>query len=214
MKLKGIIFDLDGTLADTLPICVKASQDALLQTTGRQYTDAEITALFGPTEEGMLRKLVPDRVQEAMEIFLESYEREHYMCTAPFPSIREALEILTDQGVRLAIVTGKGPGSAEISLRHLGIRSLFDQVETGSPDGPIKPASIRKVLATWGIEPAVVAYVGDTPHDMRHSRRAGVLALGAAWAPTATVREADGGIADAVFESVEDFIRWVQEEED
>jgi len=167
MRLTGIVFDLDGTLADTLPICVKAFQDTLVHFTGRRYSETEITAHFGPTEEGMLRRLIPDRAQQAVETFLEVYEREHNVCTAPFPGIRDVLWLLASRGVKLAIVTGKGSRSAEISLRHLGLGSMFDTVETGSADGPIKSLSIRRVLDGWGAEPLSVAYVGDTPHDMR-----------------------------------------------
>ncbi len=211
MKLSGMIFDLDGTIADTLPICVQASQEALFPFTGRHFSAAEIAARFGPTEEGMLRQWVPEHAGAALKIFLEVYEREHYRCTAVFPGLADALHLLSERGVRLAIATGKGPDSALISLRYLGLGPIFDAVESGSPDGPIKPQSIRRIIDAWGVAPEAVAYVGDTPPDMVHAREAGVLALGAAWAETATVQNGPAGSAHVVFTSVDDFIRWIEE---
>ena len=60
MRLHGVIFDLDGTLGDTLPACFVAFRRALEGFSAREYTDAEIAALFGPSEEGMIQRLVPE----------------------------------------------------------------------------------------------------------------------------------------------------------
>ena len=61
MNLGGLIFDLDGTLTDTLPVALAAFREAVRVYSDRSYTDEEIVARFGPTEEGMLQRLVPDR---------------------------------------------------------------------------------------------------------------------------------------------------------
>ena len=69
-RLRALIFDFDGTLADTLPICVGAFQGALRQHTGRRMSATEVTALFGPNEEGMLSEILPDAFEPAMATFL------------------------------------------------------------------------------------------------------------------------------------------------
>ena len=61
MKLKGIMFDLDGTLGDTLPVCFASYRRVFREFLGCHYSDHEITALFGPTEEGIIQQLVPDQ---------------------------------------------------------------------------------------------------------------------------------------------------------
>jgi phosphoglycolate phosphatase-like HAD superfamily hydrolase len=118
--------------------------------------------------------------------------------------------LLRDRSVPLAIVTGKGPRAAEISLRHIGVRHLFDIVEVGSPDGAIKPASLRRVIGQWSLPPGRVAYVGDAPYDMQAAKEAGLVALGAAWADTADASVLRGLEPAAVFEDVREFGAWME----
>lgn len=119
IKLKGIIFDLDGTLGNTLPICFTAFRCVFEKFLGRHYTDGEITALFGPSEEGIIERVVPHESQACMQVYLDEYERAHALLSEPFPGIESALRSLKQNGTALAVVTGKGERSAAISLRCL-----------------------------------------------------------------------------------------------
>src|SRR5436190_23241271 len=98
--LRGIIFDLDGTLANTLPVCYVAFRHAYRKFTGRHYTDAEIAALFGPSEEGSLHQVIPERWEEGLQVFLEEYERAHALCTSPFTGVIGLLDYLREQNIR------------------------------------------------------------------------------------------------------------------
>jgi pyrophosphatase PpaX len=69
----GIIFDLDGTLADTLPVCFDAYRLAFAKYVARAWTDDQISALFGPSEEGVIRQVVPTRAEECLEDYLRHY---------------------------------------------------------------------------------------------------------------------------------------------
>ncbi len=211
MPLRGIIFDLDGTLADTLPVCIGAFQETVQHFTGQRPAADEISALFGPSEEGMLETLLPGQLEEAFPHYLVEYERLHEPCRQLFPGLERAFDLLKSKNLRLAIVSGKGQLSAEISLRFLGLRRWIDCVETGFAEKADKPYSIRKVLASWRIPPDEVAYLGDAPSDMQSARHAGVLPLGAAWSPTAPLRtEPDKGGA-VIFYAVDAFIKWIDE---
>ena len=165
-RLHALIFDFDGTLADTLPICVGAFQGALQRHTGRRMSAAEVTALFGPSEEGLFHEILPDAVEPAMATFLYEYERLHASCTAPFDGFDELLDRLAERKVRLGVVTGKGAHSAAISLRAVGLAGRFDRIETGSPLGSIKPEAIRRLLPEWRIPASTCAYIGDSPIDV------------------------------------------------
>lgn len=211
MQIRGVIFDLDGTLGDTLPVCFQAFRNTFEQYLGQRFADSEIRAMFGPSEEGVLRKHLPDAWAQALETYLREYEQAHAGCTAPFTGIESVLQVLQARGKRLAIVTGKGRRSAEISTRMLGLDGYFDGMETGSPEGPRKPEAIRAVLARWKLAPAHVACVGDAPSDILAAKQEGLLALAAAWAGTAEVERLRACEPFTMFHTVESFAAWVQE---
>jgi len=183
-KLRGVIFDLDGTLANTLPLGIAAFRRAIEPLAARTLTDAEIVATFGPSEEGTIRALAPAHYDAGIADYLRHYEALHDMCPAPFPDMMELLTGLKARGVRLGLVTGKGARSAWLSLRRFGMEDVFDPVETGDPTGPRKAEGIRRILAGWGLAPSEAVYVGDSPTDVTAAREAGVAVVGAAWAET------------------------------
>ncbi len=209
MSLKGVIFDLDGTLGDTLPVCFAAFRETFRRYLGREYTDREIRALFGPTEEGILQNLLGERWEEGLLHYLDAYRKAHAQCAEPFPGMRGALDLLRANNVCLAVVTGKGPQSAELSLEALGLADLFDMIEAGSAQGGVKPHCMRKVVSTWGCDPSDVACVGDAPSDIRSAREIGAVPLGAAWASTADYDVLVSLQPHAVFRTVADFSQWV-----
>jgi phosphoglycolate phosphatase-like HAD superfamily hydrolase len=138
---------------------------------GRRYNSEEILTMFGPSEEGMIQRLIPGGYEPAYAEFLAEYERLHNGRSIAFPGIERALELLQERGIILGVVTGKGPATAAISFRHLGLEHYFDIVQAGSPEGGVKPQSMRRVLERWGLPPGEVAYLGDSPSDMADAIR-------------------------------------------
>lgn len=212
MKLKGIIFDFDGTVANTLPVVFNAFRRTFLDFTGREYSDEEIPPLFGPNEEGVCRNVVGERYREAYEMYLREYDKHHdVLCGGHFPGMIEALTELRQRGLKLGIVTGKGKESADISMRHLGLAPYFDAVETGSIEGSTKYELIRKLLEDWNVRPEEAAYVGDAGSDMEVAKQVGVIPLGAAWADTANYEELRASEPAAIFRSVGELVAWVKD---
>ena len=210
MQLDGMIFDLDGTLTDTFAVCFTAFREAVQPLTGRTYSDDEIMARFGPSEEGMLQRWVPERWEECLSRYLAVYEREHRRGARIFPGVEDALALLRARGVPLAVVTGKGPQSAAISVAQLGLGSYFESIETGSPDGAVKPRCIQRVLDRWQVLPERAAYLGDVASDIEAARAVGVLPLGAAWDKRSDARALRALRPLAVFDAVPEFIRWIE----
>ena len=210
MPLQGVIFDLDGTVGDTLPVCFVAFREVFQRYLGRDYSDKEIRSMFGPTEEGMIQQAVPSRFEEAFAVYLAAYEKAHHTCSRPFPGIVEVIEELERRGIPRAIVTGKGPHSAAISLRVMGLAESFERVEAGSPGGNIKPDNMRRVIEAWGVDPAHIACVGDAPSDVRSARQVGAIPLAAAWAGTSDYEALEALGPQETFRRVEELLAWVK----
>ncbi len=183
--LQAVIFDLDGTIGDTLPICIQSFRQAVEPLTGRRLSDQEIIREFGPSEEGTLRRMVPEHYDRALESFLEHYRENHRTCTEPFEGIRTLLEDLKKSGKKVGLVTGKGAQSCEITLEQFGLEGVFDAVDTGSPEGNRKAEAIRRMLGYFAVSPEDAVYVGDAPSDVTESRKAGIPVISAVWADTA-----------------------------
>lgn len=211
MDLRGIIFDLDGTLGDTFPLIFTAFRAGFLKA-GRTYSDAEITGFFGPTETGIFKKVSPDRWQACQEAYLKEYEQLHREKAHLYPGIRDTLLFLKQQGLRLGIVTGKSPESARISLRLFELADFFDPVEPGSETAANKPDGIRKTLAAWDLSPHEVAYLGDTPYDISAARETGILPLTAAWGNLTDLPGIRNENPAQIFTSVPQFLEWARNE--
>lgn len=206
MSIAALIFDMDGTLGDTIPSILTAFRETFARFGGRIYTDDEIMTMFGPSEEGIISRYVPSDVYElALQYFLDRYAHLH--ADQPFPGIRELMGYLQERGVRIAVVTGKGPKTAAISMRVYGLERYIDRLETGSAHGAVKPELIRRVLNCWRLPADQVAYVGDAQSDMADARTVGVLPLGAAWSQPASITEADTPYR---FTSVESLKSWLE----
>jgi len=204
-----MIFDLDGTLGDTLPVCFRAFRRAIFEFTGRSLSDAEIKATFGPSEEGIIQGFVPDRWQECLESYVDAYRSEHAKSRDPFPGIHDALSRLGALGVRRGVVTGKSLVTAEISLNAMGVRTYFDIVQGGAAEGDIKARNITKVLEDWRLRPEDAAYVGDAPTDVDAAHKTGVLALAGLWAGGSDVEAIVSKRPQAVFHCVDEMLEWL-----
>jgi pyrophosphatase PpaX len=211
MQLKGFLFDLDGTLANTLPLCIKVYQLTMHHFTGKDYTEAEITAHFGLTEAGIFQRLLPEHWQEALDYYHTTYEQLHNECSEPFPGIDGALQRLQQRGIRLAVVTGKGSHTARFTLQYLGLARYFDRVEAGREDAVDKVTAMQRVMTAWQIQPEDAAYIGDAASDIEQSAKAGVLPLAAEWAETATINALEEIRPAASFHTIASFISWIEE---
>lgn len=209
MTLIGMIFDLDGTLGDTLPVCFRAFRRAILAFTARSFTDQEIRATFGPSEDGIIRKHVPEHWRECLELYVEAYREEHAKSRDPFPGMRDALRRLGERGIRRAVVTGKSIVTAEISLDAMGLRPYFEIVEGGDAEGDVKARNILRVLERWGIAARHAAYIGDAPSDIDAAHQTGVVALGASWNGSSEAGLLMSKHPAAIFRHVNEMMEWV-----
>ena len=190
--VRAVIFDLDGTLADTFKLIVSAWNAALEPHLGRRFTDAEVISRFGIPDPQMIRRELADTSgvdaeigDRAVEDYHAHYEQRHREFVQPFAGVTEMLEALRGRSVPLGVMTGKGRRSATITLAALGWDAIFSAVVTGEdvqrqkpePDGPLAAARMLDVA------PEHCAFVGDSPADIGAGKAARMLTVAAGWHP-------------------------------
>jgi phosphoglycolate phosphatase/pyrophosphatase PpaX len=196
---------MDGTIADSLPLCIEAFRRAVEPFLGHSMTDDEITAAFGPSDAGTIRQLVPDHADKCLEGYLTWYRRLHpSMCPHPFDGIRELFDELKVQGILLGLVTGKGPKSLNITLEFFGFDNVFDAVETGSPYKANKPECLRNILQKFDLQPQETVYIGDAPSDILATREVSIPIFSAAWAQTTNLEKLQPLKPDYIVFSIEE----------
>lgn len=179
-----VIFDLDGTLADTLPATYRCFAEAVAPALGRRPTDEEIRARMGGADQEIIARWAgPEHAADAVARLYACYERE-LTVVRPIEGIPELLRDLAAGGRRVALFTGRGRPSTDRLLASLGLDGLFPVTLTGEEAGRPKPApdGILAVAATCGTAPADAVYVGDSPLDIASARAAGAQAIGVLWA--------------------------------
>ncbi len=204
-----MLFDLDGTLVDTLAICFLGFRRAVESAGGPALSDADIYALFGPSEDGMMQRVLPDGWERALPAYFDEYARLLPTCSPVAADLTASLGLIRRRGIKTALVTGKARTTALMSLRHFGLDAMFDAVETGSPEGVVKARAIRRVLERWRLEPEQAVYLGDGVADVLAAREAGVVAAGAAWAFGGRAADLKGAGADVIFTDTSDFGAWI-----
>ena len=92
--VKMVAFDLDGTLCDSIPMCIKAFCEAVSPYADHEITEKDVIETFGLNEIGMIKAVVNQNWEQALHDFYQYYEKLHYMCSEPFPGICELIEFL------------------------------------------------------------------------------------------------------------------------
>jgi len=180
-RFKTVVFDLDGTLADTAPDLTAALNHALGML-GRPPVPAEdVRHMVGHGARALLRNglAATGEVSEALvdqgfPIFLAHYEAHIADHSRPFPGVEQALAALEADGVRIAICTNKLEGLTHIFVRAMGWEGRFAAI-VGGDTLPVRkpdPAPLLEAIARAGGGPA--AFVGDSITDTDTAKAAGI----------------------------------------
>lgn len=185
LRYSALIFDLDGTLADTLPLIYESFNDAFQPITGNVLTPEEIRGLFGPPDNYVIRNVLdPEHHDAAIERYVATYERRHRDLVELFEGMAGLLGDLHAKGVKLAVVTGKSRNTALMTLDILGVLDRFDVVYAGDDVERQKPDPMALVMALNDLahdDPASAAMIGDSAADVIAGRGAGVATIGVLW---------------------------------
>ena len=190
MRFRAALFDLDGTLLDTLED-IASSMNAVLEAHGLPAHAVNSYRLFvGDGMEILVRRALPpglsenaDLVAACLRDMRDEYSRRCYDTSRPYPGIPEMLGGITRLGLKLAVFSNKSHDfTTGMTLRFFpGIP--FSTVLGLTPDVPRKPdpAGALLIAREAGIAPADFLYLGDTSTDMVTATSAGMFAVGAAW---------------------------------
>jgi pyrophosphatase PpaX len=177
MALKCIIFDVDGTLAATGRLIFDSFNHIAERYRHRRYSDEEIIKMFGPPEEGALLSIVgKDQIDEVMIEYLDYYRTRHREMASLHAGMNEILDFIKSRGCKLAIFTGKGTRTTQITLQELGIDQYFDYIVTGNDVVNHKPSSegLIKILEHFSLSPDETLMIGDGVSDVTSAHEAGM----------------------------------------
>ena len=208
---KVVAFDLDGTIADTIPMCIKAFRNGVSPYTDHELSEEEILHTFGLNEIGMVKAVVSQNWESAVANFYSQYEALHNEVTEVFPGILKLFALLKKKRIVLALITGKGKQSCTITLEKLGIAKTFDEILYGSEIAPNKKENIEYLLKKYNISKEEFCYIGDTVQDIQTCQKAGVFCLSAAWQKTANANTLEAEYPRCVFRGVKDIYNYFEQ---
>ena len=189
MNFKAVLFDLDGTLLDTLEDLAD-SVNAVLKNRGYPGHPPDAYKTFvGDGAGKLLRLAIPDvkidekTIEELDAEMREEYKRRWYVKTKPYDGVCDMLSVLADRGVKLSVLSNKGDDFTKLCVgRFLG-DFPFEMIVGVSPAVPLKPdpTGAKKISRELDIPAEQFLYLGDTNTDMQTAVAAGMYPVGALW---------------------------------
>jgi len=189
MDYKAVLFDLDGTLLDTIEDLAD-SMNAALASLGLPTHPVEAYKYFvGDGLAKMAERALADEVHEAetiekcMAAFEEEYAARWRCKTRPYPGVAELLDACSARGVKMAVLSNKPHEATRQGVEALLAGERFDIVVGARPAWPVKPdpAAALDIAERLAVPPARFLYLGDTGTDMKTARAAGMFPVGALW---------------------------------
>ena len=205
----AILFDLDGTLIDSIELILGAARHAFTGFAGRAPTDEEWRAGIGRPLQTVLREYAPDE-DEAARLFgrYREYQLEHHdRLVRPYSGIVETVQRLDEGGHPMALVTSKSDWMAEKALVLVGLDRLIPTIVgcDSCVNHKPHPEPVERALDLLGATRERSLFVGDSPHDVESGRAAGVTTVGVSWGAF-TRQEMERAGADVVIDRVEELL--------
>lgn len=185
--LKAVLFDLDGTVLDTLPDLNACMNEALKRFGCPPVTMEQSRAFVGHGGKQYAAMALPPEKKQEVDAFYALYKAVHMQWdnvrTKPFPQEGECLAALKAAGLRLAVVTNKSQGAADVLkdtlLKDYGFAAILGNRE-GVPVKP-DPATTFEALRLLGVSPAEAVFVGDGDTDVQTAKNAGMRCISVLW---------------------------------
>lgn len=205
--LKAILFDLDGTLINSIDHIIACWQHTIRACLGREMSREEIVPTLGRALLECFEEIAPGRGEEMRDVYRAHQVQTHDTMVTLFPGTHETLERLRDAGFELGVVTSKGLPVATEGLNLFGLMPFFNTLVTyeDTPRHKPNPDPLLVACQRQGIEPAQAIYVGDAVVDIQAGKAAGTQTGGVTWGAS-THSEIEKAAPDYVFEKMEDLL--------
>jgi phosphoglycolate phosphatase len=188
-RFAAVLFDLDGTLLDTIDDLTGAMNAALGRLGFPPRTPAECKVFVGDGVENFILRSLPEAHRDkataasVAPLYREAYGRNWADKTRPYDGIPELLDALVARGMKLAVLSNKPDDFTRLMVQKLLPRWRFDAIAGERAAHPRKPdpAAALEIASALGVQPARFLYLGDTNTDMRTAAAAGMFPVGALW---------------------------------
>ena len=182
-RFHTVLFDLDGTLADTIPLIVASYQHAFRTVLGEEIDEARARAWIGRPLLAALLEESPEHGHDLDQTYREWNLANTARLIRRYEGVPEMLEALASAGVRMAVATSKRRQTARLALEGVGIDHLIEvaaALEDTTRHKP-EPDPLLHAAASLGSQPCDCVYVGDATVDVLAARAAGMAAIAVGW---------------------------------
>ena len=184
---RGILFDLDGTLVDTLQLILESYRYTMRTHLGEALPDERWLRTMGRPLKVQLQEFAetPEQAEAMFQTYLDHNEENQERLIRSFPGVKETVEELLRSGYRVGIVTSKITENAWRELRSCRLDDLFETVigATDVENPKPHPEPVLRGLEAIGCAPGETLLVGDSVYDLQSGRAAGVDTAAALWGP-------------------------------
>jgi phosphoglycolate phosphatase len=187
MTVRAVLFDLDGTLVDSLGDLTDAANHVREAFSLPLLCENDVRLKVGKGSRNLVQQILPgfseSDITLALDLFLD-YNRQHIAEKSRlFPEMLNTLKQLAASGIRMAVITNKNEDLCMLLLHDLGINDLFEAVCGGDtyPDRKPSPLPLLKTAEHMGVPPHECVMIGDSINDVESGQRATMLTIACTW---------------------------------